>query len=327
MTKARYSTILPMAARFCMAILAGLILGNGLAAAREERPSRLKIAYRYEATIGRKGNGQGHFLHANGIAVDPLGNVYVADTGNDRIQKLGPEGQYLTEVGAFGWEMGQFNRPVAVATSKSGLEVYVADSRNSRIQVFNPHFRVLGVLGGRDAEGPLRLGTLGGIGVSEEGEIYVTDTELDQVVQIDTYSLMDQSYGGQGYGAGRMQKPQGLAVGAFTYVCDAKNDRIAVFDRFGNYIRSLGEGSLSDPSGVCLGPNRSLFVADTGHNRVLAIDLDGAEIVEHIGGTESGDGEVSFNSPRDVACRGEILYVLDTGNNRIQKYRVLALRK
>lgn len=299
-------------------------------AAAEEAPrpaARLAVACRFEAQLGRKGNGEGTFQAPQGLALDPVGNLYVADTGNDRVQKLGPAGEYIEQVGTFGWDAGQFNRPVDVATGRGGLEIYVADSRNNRIQVFSPHFRVLGQLGGRDVEGPLRLGTLGGIAVSDIGEIVVTDSDIDQVFQIDTYSLTDRTYGGQGYGAGRLRRPAGVAAGERVYVCDARNDRVAVFDRFGGFKQSLGEGSLSEPSGICLGPERSLFVADTGHNRVLVFDLDTGEVVHGIGGPEPGSGPGAFRGPRGIGVRGDLLYVVDTGNHRIQRFRLLVLRK
>lgn len=309
-----------------------LCLNFGLAGrAVSDEPARpvakLTVAYRFEAVLGHKGNGQGEFLQPLGIALDPVGNLYVADTGNDRVQKLGPRGEYIEEVGTFGWDPGQFNRPVDVATSSGGLEVYVADSRNNRIQVLTPHFRVLGLLGGRDVEGPLRLGTLGGIAVSDIGEIIVTDTDIDQVFQIDTYSLAERSYGGQGFGAGRVRLPSGVAAGDRVYVCDTENDRIVVFDRFGGFEGSLGEGSLSGPRGVCLGVSRSLFVADTGHNRVLVFDLETEEVVQNIGGPDPGDGQGSFRDPSAVGVQGDLLYVADTGNHRIQKFRMLVLRK
>ena len=125
-------------------------------------------------------------------------------------------------------------------------------------------------------DGPIRFGILGGIAVSEDGELYVSDTDADQVVQISNYSPFENQFGGFGYGADRMRRPLGLAVGQKNqvYVCDSENDRIAVFDRYGNFSRSLAEGSLSEPAGVCVGPEDVLFVADKGHNRVVALDLE-----------------------------------------------------
>jgi tripartite motif-containing protein 71 len=69
------------------------------------------------------------------VATDGSGNVYVADSSNDRIQKFDASGAFLTTWGSLGSGNGQFNFPLGVATDGSG-NVYVADSGNNRIQKF-----------------------------------------------------------------------------------------------------------------------------------------------------------------------------------------------
>ena len=64
-----------------------------------------------------------------------LGNVYVADSANDRIQKFTGSGTYLDQWGNFGPNEGEFNEPSAVEFEPSGI-VYVADEDNDRIQKF-----------------------------------------------------------------------------------------------------------------------------------------------------------------------------------------------
>ena len=68
-------------------------------------------------------------------SVDGNGDVYVADTGNSRIQMFNSGGTYLTQWGTQGSGDGQFDYPVSVAVDGSG-NVYVADRDNQRIQVF-----------------------------------------------------------------------------------------------------------------------------------------------------------------------------------------------
>jgi len=84
---------------------------------------------------GTRGNGDGQFNYPNGVAVDSAGNVYVADTFNNRIQKFDSNGG-ITKWGTYGTGDGEFWYPTGVAAVDSAGKVYVADEGNSRIQVF-----------------------------------------------------------------------------------------------------------------------------------------------------------------------------------------------
>src|SRR5438876_1123667 len=87
-------------------------------------------------TTGRSlGSGPGQFRGADGVAVDRNGNVFVADTDNERIQKFDNGGTFLTTWGSAGTGPGQFNVP-RVAVDGSG-NVFVADAFNNRIQKFD----------------------------------------------------------------------------------------------------------------------------------------------------------------------------------------------
>jgi len=71
------------------------------------------------------------------VAIDSIGNVYVADWDNNRIQKFNTTGTYITQWGSSGSGSGQFNLPRSIAVDSSG-NVYVVDENNSRIQKFHP---------------------------------------------------------------------------------------------------------------------------------------------------------------------------------------------
>jgi tripartite motif-containing protein 71 len=85
--------------------------------------------------VGGPGSGDGQFISPGGVAADGSGNVYVADSGNDRIQRFDASGTFLTTWGSAGSGNGQFHFPEGVATDGSG-NLYVADSTNHRIQKF-----------------------------------------------------------------------------------------------------------------------------------------------------------------------------------------------
>ena len=71
------------------------------------------------------------------IAVDSSGNVYVADTGNNRIQKFDDNGKFITKFGSFGSNDGELYQPLGISVD-SARNVYVVDWGNKRIQVFAP---------------------------------------------------------------------------------------------------------------------------------------------------------------------------------------------
>jgi tripartite motif-containing protein 71 len=70
------------------------------------------------------------------ITVGIDGNVYFADTYNNRIQRFTSEGEFVSKWGTFGWNDGEFDSPYGVAVA-SDSSVYVADTGNKRIQKFS----------------------------------------------------------------------------------------------------------------------------------------------------------------------------------------------
>jgi hypothetical protein len=84
------------------------------------------------------GNGPSQFRGATDLAVDNRnGDIYVVDSGNNRIQRFNSAGRFTNEFGSVGHGNGQFDTPYGIAIDKDGY-VYVADKGNKRIQTFAP---------------------------------------------------------------------------------------------------------------------------------------------------------------------------------------------
>ena len=81
------------------------------------------------------GTNDGRFQYPNGVTTDASGNVYVADSDNNRIQKFDSSGTFLAKWGTYGSADGEFDSPFGITTDSSG-NVYVADTGNNRIQKF-----------------------------------------------------------------------------------------------------------------------------------------------------------------------------------------------
>jgi len=76
--------------------------------------------YTFAGKWGITGSGDGQLLSPYGIAVDRSGNIYVADTGNNRIQKYDSKGTFITKWGKAGRGEGEFHSPYGVAVDSFG---------------------------------------------------------------------------------------------------------------------------------------------------------------------------------------------------------------
>ncbi|HEY9722774.1 MAG TPA: carboxypeptidase regulatory-like domain-containing protein [Oscillatoriaceae cyanobacterium] len=84
------------------------------------------------------GAGPGQFQGATDLAVDNRnGDIYVVDSGNNRVERFDRDGRFISEFGSAGRAQGQFDRPYGIAIDKNGY-IYVSDTGNKRIEKFAP---------------------------------------------------------------------------------------------------------------------------------------------------------------------------------------------
>ncbi len=158
-----------------------------------------------------------------------------------------------------------------------------------------------------------------------QGRVFITDTVTRQVIVMDFVTGKTFNIGTAG-DEGDLTKPLGIAVdrSGTVYVADNGAKIVKVYDRDGNYQRSIGNRELLQrPAGVDVDPEGNrLFVVDVGgvqsqRHVIQVFDARSGELVRTIGGRGTGEGE--FNLPRDVKLGPDgLLYVTDGGNFRIQ---------
>ena len=85
-------------------------------------------------SFGVQGNAVGQFNTPKGLTYDSVGNLYIVDSGNNRVV-LARNSSVVGVTGTSGTDLGQFAGPVNISVGKRG--VYVADTGNNRIQSFN----------------------------------------------------------------------------------------------------------------------------------------------------------------------------------------------
>ncbi len=270
-------------------------------------------------TWGGFGAEKGQLNAPKGLATGPDGNLYVADSGNHRVQVFDRTGQFVRGWGQQGSGPGEFQEPWGLAVAQDGT-VYVADTWNHRIQVF-------------DAQGTFkaewtRAGGLGfygprDIAIDKDGHVFVTDTGNKRILKFSPTGELLGDWGTPGAWEGQFNEPVGIAIGpeGDIYIADTWNQRLQRFDGQMDYesqwpvLAWYGQGVLNKPY---------LAVASRG-GYVYATDPEGARVIRWSGngilldvwGTP-GAGPDQLAYPTGVATDQEgYVYVSDSGNHRI----------
>ena len=132
---------------------------------------------------GKEGSENGEFRGPSGIAADSAGNIYVADTRNDRIQKFDRNGKFIAVLGSSGTGEGNLGNPGDVAVDADG-NVYV-DTRNFRIQKFDKDGNYAASWGPESEIGSGFIREPVGIAVDSAGNVYVADAWQSLILKYD----------------------------------------------------------------------------------------------------------------------------------------------
>ncbi|MBF0592491.1 MAG: hypothetical protein HQL02_10435 [Nitrospirae bacterium] len=267
-----------------------------------------------------------YFSSPQGVAVDGSGNVYVADTGNARIQKFTSDGKFIITWGSNGSGDGQFQHPEGIAVDISG-NVYVADRSNNRIQRFTSDGKFIAKLGS-EGSGDGQFDWPEGIAIDGSGNVYVADAGNDRIQKFTSDGKFIAKWGSNGVDDGQFNAPTSILLDDSdnVYVAEFGNHRIQKFTSDGKFItkwgsEGSGDGQFEYPNGIALDSNGNVYVTDAGAgitDRIQKFTSDGTFIAKW--GNE-GSGDEQFGWPEGIAVDGNgNVYVADLTNLRIQKF-------
>src|ERR1700752_1989207 len=123
----------------------------------------------------------GDFSKPTGVAVDAEGNLYVADTMNNRIEIFDADGKFVSTFGKAGDGPGYFARPKGIAIDSDG-HIWVADGQQDRVQVFNQQAQLLITFGGHGLL-PGQFQGLVGIAIDKNSRVFTSEIYPGRVQQ------------------------------------------------------------------------------------------------------------------------------------------------
>ena len=275
------------------------------------------------------------FYYPSGITTDFYGNIYVADTGNNRIRAITPTGVVTTEAGSSnagngsmdddgnGWN-AKFNSPQALCKDALG-NIYISDRNNRIRKLYNQTVTTVATDNGSSE-------TIQGIYLNS-GSFFLTYSNYNVRVLANGgsfgYTLAGSLSPGNVDGTGTsasFNEPYGICRDASgnNYITDTQNHRIRKVTASGvvttfagsslGYVDAIGTSAkFYDPKGICIDQSGNLYVADTRNMKIRKIAPNG--VVTTIIST--------FSEPRDICIdNAGNLYVTLIQNSASYIYKI-----
>ena len=305
------------------------------------------------------------FNGPTGLAIAPNDALYVADTNSGRVRQVLSNGTIKPFAGGGGSAdaygdggpatKAELNGPRGLAYSDGSL--YVADYYHSTVRMIDSSGTITTIAGNGkndfsgDDGNAISAGLFvpAGIALAPGGALYIADTKNNRIRRVAGGIITTVAGNGKPGFEGdngpatraALSEPQAVAVSAdgTLYIADTGNNRVRRVDSGGTITTVAGNGearfsgegmaakdsSLNGPTGIAVAAEGTLYVADTGNNRIRKIA--GGIISTVAGNGEArygGDGgqarAASLAAPTGLALGSDgTLYVADTDNDRIRK--------
>ena len=318
--------------------------GSSVAITTATSPVSIGTAPSYSLSFGKKGIGLGEPSSVGNIAVDASGNIWISDSGNNRLVEFSSAGTFLMSVGygvtdgaekfetctsscragISGTKPGQFAGPGAIAVNQSTGVIYVAD-KNNRVQELNSKGEFIRQFGSAGS-GPGQFSFIGGLAIDAAGNVWAIDMNGNRIEKFSAAGSYLLQAGSPGTGEGQvnfLNTSSGIAVsGENIYVCDVGNSRIDEFASSGAFIRQWGkagikEGEFEVPSAIAKEPgSEDLYVSDSRNNRVQVFNPAGTYLYT-FGSSGSGAGQfewtggIAFDSAGDAYVGDDLAFQIE----------------
>ncbi len=271
--------------------------------------------------FGSRGFVYNKFDQPTGITLLNDGNFAICDKGNDRIQIVSPNGEFITNFGSKGYGDGQFNKPEGITVLQDG-NLAICDTKNNRIQIMSPigeYITDFGLKGNEDG----KFNEPGGITLLKDGNLAICDTLNNRIQIISPSGVFVKKIN-------TTASPKNLTQlfdGNLAFSCNHEiqiiklsGEVVKKFGSYGSTLQALGSAEIKFryPIGIIQLTDGNLAICDSLNNKIQIISINGIHI-EEFGLLPGSNQNLSAPSSLIQLDNGNIA-VCDTNNSNIKIY-------
>lgn len=233
---------------------------------------------RWKFAFGERGTGKGQFHHPLGIDISKNGKVFIADTGNHRVQVFDLKGNFLS---MFTVKSGQKERPsdpVDVLSSPIKNYLYISDNDNHKIKVYSQD-GAFQFEWGKLGEGPGEFRYPAMLTLNEYNEVFIVDVLNTRAQKFDPFGNYISDISSWGVLPGNLFRPKGVTVDKKNrvYISDSYLGVVQTFTDLGRFLGAVCENNMIrrfiTPVGIIIDKKNRLLVVEMRKNKITVLKI------------------------------------------------------